>query len=116
MTKAQGVHHIAFSTADMKGQIEFFSDVLAMPLVAIFPMHGVPGGIHAFLEGKYDCLISFVQLPAIADIEIEYGKTHAGNGALPSAPGTMQHLALVVDNDEELLALRDRIRSRGVTC
>ena len=42
MTKAQGVHHIAFSTADMKGQIEFFSDVLAMPLVAIFPMHGVP--------------------------------------------------------------------------
>ena len=98
MTKAQGVHHIAFSTADMKGQIEFFSDVLAMPLVAIFPMHGVPGGIHAFLEGKYDCLISFVQLPAIADIEIEYGKTHAGNGALPSAPGTMQHL----------------IRSRGV--
>ncbi len=114
MTKAQGVHHIAFSTADMKGQIEFFSDVLAMPLVAIFPMHGVPGGIHAFLEGKYDCLISFVQLPAIADIEIEYGKTHAGNGALPSAPGTMQHLALVVDNDEELLALRDRIRSRGV--
>ena len=112
--KARGVHHIAFSTADMKGQLEFFSDVLGMPLVAIFPMHGVPGGIHAFLEGKSDCLISFVQLPANADIEIEYGKTHAGNGAMPSAPGTMQHLALVVDSDDELLALRDRIRSRGV--
>ena len=112
--KARGVHHIAFCTADMKGQLEFFSDVLGMPLVAIFPMHGVPGGIHAFLEGKDDCLISFVQLPAIADIEIEIGKTHAGNGALPSAPGTLQHLALVVDSDEELLAMRDRIRSRGI--
>lgn len=112
--KARGVHHIAFCTADMKGQLEFFSDVLGMPLVAIFPMHGVPGGIHAFLEGKDDCLISFVQLPAVAEIEIEYGKTHAGNGALPSAPGTLQHLALVVDSDDELLAMRDRIRSRGV--
>jgi catechol 2,3-dioxygenase-like lactoylglutathione lyase family enzyme len=112
--KARGVHHIAFSTADMKGQLEFFSDVLGMPLVAIFPMHGVPGGIHAFLEGSADCLISFVQLPAIANIEIEYGRTHAGNGALPSAPGTLQHLALVVEDDAELLALRDRIRSRGI--
>lgn len=114
MIKARGVHHIAFCTADMKGQLEFFSDVLGMPLVAIFPMHGVPGGIHAFLEGSAECLISFVQLPAIADIEIEYGKTHAGSGSLPSAPGTLQHLALVVDDEAELLALRDRIRSRGV--
>ena len=114
MIKARGVHHMAFSTADMKGQIEFFSDVLGMPLVAIFPMHGVPGGIHCFLEASPRCLMSFVQLPAMADIEIEYGKTHAGNGALPSAPGTLQHLAFVVDDDEELLALRDRIRSRGV--
>ena len=114
MIKARGVHHIAFSTADMKGQLEYFSDVLGMPLVAIFPMHGVPGGIHAFLEGSPECLISFVQLPAIADIEIEYGKTHAGSGALPSAPGTLQHLAMVVDTDDELLAMRDRIRSRGI--
>ena len=114
MIKARGVHHLAFSTADLKGQLEFFSDVLGLPLVAIFPMHGVPGGIHAFLEGAEDCLISFVQLPAMGEIEIEFGKTHAGNGALPSAPGTLQHLALVVDDEQELLALRDRIRSRGI--
>ena len=114
MIKANGVHHMAFSTADMKGQIEFFSDVLGMPLVAIFPMHGVPGGIHAFLEGSAHCLLSFVQLPANADIEIEYGKTHSGNGALPSAPGTLQHVAFNVDDQDELLAMRDRIRSRGV--
>ena len=74
MIKATGVHHLAFSTADMKGQIEFFSDVLGMPLVAIFAMHGVPGGIHAFLEGSPQCLLSFVQLPAISEIEIEYGE------------------------------------------
>jgi len=76
--KARGVHHIAFSTADMKGQLEFFSDVLGMPLVAIFPMHGVPGGIHAFLEGSADCLISFVQLPAIANVNTIAGSTSTG--------------------------------------
>jgi len=114
MIKANGVHHIALSTADIKQQIEFFSDVLGMELVALFPMHGVPGGLHGFLEGSPHCLISFVQLEANAGIEIEYGRTHAGNGASPSAPGTLQHLALKVDRDEELLALRDRIRSRGV--
>jgi len=112
--KARGVHHIAFSTAAIKTQIEFFSDVLGMQLVGLFPMHGVPGGIHAFLEASAHCSISFVQLPAIAEIEIEYGKTHAGNGALPSAPGTLQHLALGVDDEDELIALRNRIRSRGV--
>ncbi|MFK7895964.1 MAG: VOC family protein [Myxococcota bacterium] len=114
MIKANGVHHIAFSTADIKSQIEFFSDVLGLPLVAIFEMHGVPGGLHAFLEGSEQCLISFVQLPANADVEIEYGKTHAGSGALPSAPGTLQHLALHVDDLVELRGIQNRIRSRGV--
>jgi catechol 2,3-dioxygenase-like lactoylglutathione lyase family enzyme len=114
MIKANGVHHLAISTADIKGQIEFFSDVLGMELVALFPMHGVPGGLHGFLEGSPQCLISFVQLPANADVAIEFGKTHSGNGASPSAPGSMQHLALKVDSDEALIDLRNRIRSRGV--
>jgi len=114
MLKANGVHHIAISTADMKSQIEFFSDVLGMELVALFPMHGVPGGLHGFLEGSPQCLISFVQLPANADVEIEYGKTHSGNGASPSAPGSMQHLALKVDDLDALIGMRNRIRSRGV--
>lgn len=114
MVKANGVHHIAIQTADIKGQIEFFSDVLGMELVAIFEMHGVPGGLHGFVEGHDHCLVSFVQLPANAEVEIEYGRTHAGNGASPSAPGTMQHLALNADDLDALLTLRDRIRSRGI--
>lgn len=114
MIKANGVHHLAISTANIKEQIAFFSDVLGMELVGLFPMHGVPGGLHGFVEGSPQCLISFVQLPEIADIEIEFGKTHSGNGASPSAPGSMQHLALKVDDDETLIAMRNRIRSRGV--
>ncbi len=114
MTSANGVHHIALSTADIRTQIDFFTDVLGMKLVALFPMQGVPGAIHAFVEGEVAGLISFVQLPRNAEIGIEYGKTHAGNGMSPSAPGTLQHLALRVEDSDALLAMRDRIRSRGV--
>ncbi len=114
MIKPNGIHHIAIMTGDMKQQIEFFSDVLGCRLQAIFDMHGVPGGFHAFLHLDDHCAFSLVQLPGTADIPIEIGKTHAGSGAGNSAPGTMQHLAFKVDTRDDLLAMRDRIRMKGV--
>jgi catechol 2,3-dioxygenase-like lactoylglutathione lyase family enzyme len=114
MIKPTGIHHIAIMTGAMKTQIEFFSDVLGCRLVAIFDMHGVPGGFHAFLHLDDHCSFSLVQLPGTGDIPIEVGKTHAGSGSGNSAPGTMQHLAFKVDNRADLLAMRDRIRYKGV--
>lgn len=114
MIKPDGIHHIAIMTGDMKRQIAFFSDVLGCRLVALFDMHGVPGGIHAFLHLADDCSFSLVQLPGTAEIPVEIGKTHAGSGAGNAAPGTMQHLAFKVSSRDDLLAMRDRIRSRGV--
>lgn len=113
-TRINGVHHLAINTADIKSQIEFFSDVLGAELVGLFWMHGVEGAWHAFCRLHDTCSISFVELPANHIIESELGVTHAGNGAGPSAPGTMQHLAFNVDTLEELLAMRDRIRSKGI--
>jgi catechol 2,3-dioxygenase-like lactoylglutathione lyase family enzyme len=114
VSSPEAVHHIALCTKDMKGQLEFFTQALGMKLVALFRMHGVPGGRHAFLELGPHCSLSFVELPEVAGIEIEIGKTHAGSGALPSAPGTMQHLALRAVDEPTLLGLRDRLRSHGV--
>lgn len=113
-TRINGVHHLAVNTADIKAQIEFFSDVLGAELVGIFWMHGVEGAYHAFCRLNDHCSISFVELPQNHEIESTIGLTHAGTGAGPSAPGTMQHLAFNVDTVEELLAMRDRIRSKGV--
>lgn len=114
MVQPTGIHHIAIMTGDMKRQISFFSDVLGMPLVAIFDMHGVPGGIHAFLKLDDHCSFSLVQLPDTAEVPSTLGITHAGTGAGNSAPGTMQHLAFQVADEAGLLAMRDRIRHRGV--
>ena len=109
-----GIHHLAFMAGDIKKHIAFFSDVIGCPLVALFDMHGVPGGLHAFLKLNDHSYFSIVQLPKVDQIPIELGKTHAGNGALPSAPGTLQHLAFRVATDTDLIAMRDRIRSHGV--
>ena len=109
-----GLHHLAICTADIKKQIEYFSDVLGMELVALYWMHGVEGAWHGFLKLNDSCSIAFVQTPEIKDIPIELGKTHAGNPGAPCAGGAMQHLALNVDSNEQLLEMRDRIRSHGV--
>jgi catechol 2,3-dioxygenase-like lactoylglutathione lyase family enzyme len=109
-----GVHHLAVMASDIKKHIAFFSEVLGCPLSAIFDMHGVPGALHAFLKLNDHCYFSIVQLPQIADIPIELGKTHAGTGGGVSAAGTMQHMAFNVDTDDDLIAMRDRIRSHGV--
>lgn len=113
-TKATGVHHLAISTADIKTQIEFFSDVLGCELVALYWMHGVKGAWHGFLKLNDFSYVAFVQMDAIKDIAPIPKVTHAGNAGGTTAPGTMQHVAMQVDTYDDLLAIRDRIRSRGV--
>ena len=109
-----GVNHIAISTGDMKSQITFFSDVLGAELKALYWMHGVDKTFHAFLKLSDTSYVAFQQADANALIEPEIGRTHAGSPAGLSAPGTLQHLAFNVDSREDLLAMRDRIRSRGL--
>lgn len=113
MTSPNAVHHLAVSTGNIKQQIEFFSEVLGMELQGLFWMHGVEGAWHAFLK-MGEASMSFVFIPGNERIEPVLGLTHAGNGAEQSAPGTAQHIALNVDSMDELLTMRDRIRSHGV--
>ncbi len=114
MNKVNGLHHLAVCTADIKAQIEFFTDVLGMELVALYWMHGVEGAWHGFLRMNDESSVAFVQTPDVKTIDREIGKTHSGNAGSPCAGGAMQHVALRVEGDAELHAMRDRIRSRGV--
>ncbi len=114
MNKLTGLHHLAVCTSDIKAQIEFFTDVLGMELVALYWMHGVPNTFHGFLRMNDESCIALVQNPQIAEVPVQMGVTHAGNPGGPCARGAMQHLALRVDNEAELMAMRDRIRSREV--
>ena len=114
MEGLNGINHLAVSTADMKGQLEFFTDVLGAELKGLFWMHGVEGTFHAFLRLNDFCYLSFVQGPGVAGATPVPGVSHAGSAAGVTAAGTMQHLALSVRDMDELLAIRDRIRDRGI--
>ncbi len=61
MNKVEGLHHLAISTANMKEQIEFFTDKLGMELVALYWMHGVKDTWHGFLRLKAASLLSAIQ-------------------------------------------------------
>ena len=115
MSHINDIHHLALTTRDIKSQIEYFNDVLGCELVGLYWMHGVEGAWHGFLRFNDNCSLAFVEMPGIAEIDRTIGVTHAGSGGGVCAGGAMQHLSLNVDTMDELLAMRDRIRSRGIT-
>jgi catechol 2,3-dioxygenase-like lactoylglutathione lyase family enzyme len=108
-----GVNHIALSTADIKTQIEFFTDVLGGELKALYWMHGVENTFHGFIELSSSSYVAFMQTPK-NPTDVQIGVTHSGNAGGPVTAGTMQHLAFNVDSLDDLYAMRDRIRSRGI--
>lgn len=108
-----GVHHLAITTCDIKAQIEFFTDVLGGELKALYWMHGVKDTVHGFVELSGASYVAFVQHPGNRP-EVRVGETHAGTAAGPLPGGMMQHVAFAVDTVDDLYAMRDRIRSRGV--
>jgi catechol 2,3-dioxygenase-like lactoylglutathione lyase family enzyme len=111
--KPRGVNHLALSTTDMKRQLSFWCDALGLPLKALYWMHGVEGAYHGFVELSPECYIAFVQHPDNAE-EIEFGVSHANGPGGDVRGGTMQHLAMHVDTFDEVLEMRDRLRSRGI--
>lgn len=113
MIKPNALHHVAISTGDIKQQIAYFSDVLGMELVALYWMHGAENTFHGFMKLGNES-VAFVFKEENKKVATVMGQTHAGNGLEKSAPGTMQHLALNVDTMDDMLAMRDRIRSRGI--
>jgi catechol 2,3-dioxygenase-like lactoylglutathione lyase family enzyme len=108
-----GVHHLALATRDVKAQVEFFTQVCGMELVAMYWMHGVENTVHAFLRLSDRSSLALVQAPEMQAIEPALGVSHPGFTAGNVAGGAMQHVAFNVDSEADLLAMRDRLRTHG---
>jgi glyoxylase I family protein len=107
----RGVHHLALCTDDMKATIEFYVDVLGMPLVHAMK---VPPGLgtgpanrsnppyeevrHYFFDMGNDSLLAFFEIPK--------GKEPAGNR---NAIGAMQNCA-----SERFREVEARLKSQGI--
>ena len=111
----RGVHHLALCTDDMKATIDFYVEVLGVPLVHAMK---VPPGLgtgprnrgnppyeevrHYFFDMGNDSLLAFFEIPK--------GKEPAGNR---NAIGAMQHCAFVV-TAERFREVEARLRSRDI--
>ena len=92
MPKPNDLHHLAITTADIKQQIEYFSTVLGMELVALYWMHGVDQTVHAFLRLGDSSSIALVQNPQIGEIKPQMGVSHPSWTAanVPPPPGSAE--------------------------
>ena len=111
----RGVYHLALCTDDMKATIDFYVDVLGMPLVhamKVLPGLGTgPGNRgnppyervrHYFFDMGNDSLLAFFEIPQ--------GKEPAGNR---KAIGAMQHCAFVV-TAERFREVETRLKAHGI--
>jgi catechol 2,3-dioxygenase-like lactoylglutathione lyase family enzyme len=112
---ARGVHHLALCTDDMKATVDFYVDVLGMPLVHAMK---VPAGLgtgprnrgnppyervrHYFFDMGNDSLLAFFEIPK--------GAEPRGNR---NAIGAMQHCAFVVP-PARLRDIEGRLTARGI--
>ena len=73
MGLANGIHHLAICTKDIKAQIKFYTEVVGMELEALYWMHGVDNTFHGFLKLGDSSSIALVQNPQIGEIEPQIG-------------------------------------------
>ncbi len=115
MPLPRGVHHLALCTDDMKATVEFYVDVLGMPLVHAMK---VPAGLgtgpanrgnppyeevrHYFFDMGNDSLLAFFEIPR--------GREPAGNR---NAIGAMQHCAFTV-TASRFREVEARLKGRGI--
>ena len=99
-----GVHHLAIATKDIKKQIEFYTEVVGMELVALYWMHGVEKTFHGFLRMNDSSSIAFVQGPEMASIEGVPGVSHPPWTGSPVAQG----VSLAAGHDYHVRHLGDQ--------
>ena len=110
MIKTQGINHIALVCRDMQETVEFYTNVLNMPL---FKTVELPGGQHFFFDCGGASSVAFFwwedgppAAPGIASVK-------SFPMEAKTAVGSMNHLAFHMA-EEELEAAIDRLSEAGV--
>lgn len=110
----RGVNHIALVCKDMARTVEFYRDVLGMPLIKTIDLPGGMGQHFFFDIGNGDSLAFFwfPQAPAAAP-GIAAPAALPGRGDMRSAHGSMNHIAFNVPA-EKFDDCYARLKAKGV--
>ena len=128
-----GFHHVAIVVKSLKDTIRFYEGALGMKLRAVYPIHGIRGAKHAFLEAGNGNEISFVEfqdpLPSvnppsffqvwpIGCVGAELRETTCTTTRLTLAPLKSRrmhhHMAYRCETKEQIYKLREQIKNFGV--
>lgn len=95
----RGVNHVALVCRDMAKTVEFYRDILGMPLIKTLEIPG--GGQHFFFDCGNGDSIAFFWFPGAPERAPGIAQAGAlpGEGDLRSAHGSMNHLALTVPEE-----------------
>ena len=112
----EGIHHLALVCSDMARTVDFYTNVLGMPLVKTIEL---PAGMgqHFFFDcGGGDC-VAFFWFPDAPEAQpgVASAAARPDNGDLTSAVASMNHVAFHVA-DDRIEEYRERLLAAGVAC
>lgn len=108
-SRIYGLNHVAYRCRDAEETRHFYEDLLKLPLVAIVTHDEVPSTgeycpyFHLFFEMADGSCVAF--------FDLFDGKITARD---PETPRWVNHLALQVGSDEELLDAKQRLEGYGI--
>jgi catechol 2,3-dioxygenase-like lactoylglutathione lyase family enzyme len=111
-----GINHLALVCSDMERTVEFYGEVLGMPLIKAIELPGGRGQHFFFDIGNGDCL-AFFWFPTAPEPApgIAAPAGPFGSGGLESAIASMNHVAFNVPA-EHIEEYRDKLRAKGIEC
>ncbi len=109
-----GINHVALVCSDMARTVDFYSNVLGMPLIKSLDL---PDGMgqHFFFDAGGGNAVAFFWFPDAPDAApgVASASSLVGQGLATSAHGSMNHLAFDVSLDK-LEEYREKLAAKGV--
>jgi catechol 2,3-dioxygenase-like lactoylglutathione lyase family enzyme len=110
----QGVNHLALVCKDMARTVEFYRDILGMPLIKTIELPRGMGQHFFFDLGNGDAL-AFFWFPDAPQAQPGVASAKPGPMPGPSAHGSMNHIAINVPADR-IDAYHDKLVAKGIQC
>lgn len=105
----KGVHHVAYRCRDAKETVAWYQKHLGMDFILAIAEDEVPSTkepdpyMHVFLDAGGGNVLAFFELPSKPPMDRD-----------PNTPAWVQHLALKVESEADLLAAKGRLVAAGI--
>ncbi len=105
----QKIHHVAYRCRDTKETVEWYKKYLEMDFILAIAENSVPSTkepdpyMHIFLDAGAGNILAFFEIPNSPPM-----------GRDPNTPTWVQHLALEVETEQEMMVAKRKLESDGI--